>query len=203
MKPNSLFKFAAIATAFALTTHAYAVIIAGLDIIAPPPSVIDDAPGAENTHQQGFNERQGVLLVAPLAVNGGNVPAGTLVNSHMIFLNTPGMLAVTSTATWTFDNVILGVMSDGNGNLEFNSTPLLGAVGTVYPAPFANRGLEGGDSLLIAGNQLTVTMSVTEPGDWIRVVTRATTVPDAGSTLVLLALGACFLGACRRWLWPR
>lgn len=201
MNASTLFRFTAAALALVLMPSTHAVIIGGPDIIAAPASVVDDAPGAENTHQQGFNERQGVLLGAPLAVNGGNIAAGTLVNSHMIFLNTPGNLAVTETATWTFDSLILGVMSNGNGSLEMNSTPLLGSLGTLYPvAPFSNRGLEGGDSYAVVANQLTLTMSVTEPGDWIRVVTQARGVPDYASPLLLFALGVAALGAFRRFL---
>jgi hypothetical protein len=154
-------------------------VIAGPDIIAAPASVIDDPPGATNDHQQAFDEAQGVLLPADLAVDGGIIPAGILVDSHMIFLNTEGGTFATDTQTWTFDGPILGVMSNSNGSLEVASTPILGAAGTVYPAaPFAARGMEGGDSYAVAGNQITVHMSVTEPGDWIRVVTVATTIGE-------------------------
>jgi hypothetical protein len=33
--------------------------------------------------------------------------------------------------------------------------------------------MEGGDNYVVAGNQIEVHMSVTEPGDWIRVITAA------------------------------
>jgi hypothetical protein len=163
----------AILSAFGGAT-ALASVVGGPDIIAAPASIIDDPPGATNDHQQAFDEAQGVLLAANLTVDGGIIPAGTVVDSHMIFLNTDGNTFATDNQTWTFDGFILGVMSDQSGTLEVASSALLGAPGTVYPAaPFNARGMESNDSYLVAGNQITVVMSVTEPGDWIRVVTAA------------------------------
>lgn len=170
---------------------------AGGGIIAAPALVTDAA--VVNTAQQGFDERQGVLLAAPLNVDGAvDVPAGTWVDSHMIFLNKSGAGSLNDTGVkWLFSGTILGVMSDINGNLEAASTALLGALGSTYQAPFGNRGLESDDSYSIAGNQLTVNMHVSQPGDWIRVVTVHT--PDAGSTLSLGAFAGLGLLLARRF----
>jgi hypothetical protein len=149
-----------------------AALIAGQDIIPAPPSVIEDHPGAVNTHQQAFNERLGVRLLEPLAVDGGIIPAGTVVDSHMIFLNTEGPTEVIDWGVvWTFDGPVIGVMSDAEGTLEAASSAILGAPGTTYPEAFHHRGLEPGDSYTVIGTEITVNMRVTEPGDWIRVVT--------------------------------
>lgn len=180
-------------------------------IIAAPPHALDDA--VTNRGQEAFNERQGVLLAAPLAVDGGFIAAGTRVDSHMIFLNSVGTTALSHFGVdWVFSGPILGVMSDGGGTLEAASTPLLGAPATNYTvpfggsgpaAPFPARGLEGNDGTglgpfpkdgyaLIAPNVLRVGMAVTEPGDWIRVVTlNPIPVPAAAPLLggALLALG--------------
>jgi hypothetical protein len=165
-------------------------------IIPPPPAVLN--PFVVNTAQQGFNEQQGVLLLAPLAVDGGNIAAGTLVDSHMIFLNQDDALTGTLShlVTWTFSGVILGVMSDVNGTLEAASTPILGAFGTTYPLGFGNRGLESNDSYLVAGNQITLNLHVSQPGDWVRVVT-ASPIPEPG-TLFLIGSGLAGLALRRR-----
>ena len=153
-------------------------LISGQAIISAPLSVIDDAPGATNGAQQAFDEQQDVLLGAPLPVDVGAVPAGIKVDSHMIFLNTivGTPQTIDQGVVWGFDGPIVGVMSDNNGALEAASNVLLGAPGTVYPGGFNNRGLENNDGYVVAGNEITVDMTVTEPGDWIRVVTAA--IPD-------------------------
>lgn len=171
------------------------------ELISAPSQVLDG--GQTNRRIQGFNERQGVLLTSALSVdnnsqigNGGVVAAGTRVSSHMLFLNSPGG-SLTRTATFTFDGTILGVMSDSGGLLEAASTALLGVTNTTeYPSASGNnsggfvgftaRGLEGNDSYSVLGNQLTITMRVAQPGDWVRVVT---VVPEP-SGIGLFALGA-------------
>jgi len=160
----------------AMTGQAKAVLVTGPDIITAPSSVVNNAAegGAENDHQQGFNEKQGVLLTEPLAVDSGTIAAGKRVNSHMIFLNTPGLEPASDQGkVWTFDGPVLGVMSDSYGELEFASTPILGAPGTTYPDhAFFARGFDNSfDGYAVDGNEITVSMQVVEPGDWIRVVT--------------------------------
>lgn len=164
-------------------------------IISAPSSATNSV--AFNSAQQGFNERQGVTLGAALGVDGGTLAAGLVVDSHMIFLNkqngVSGTLSHTSVA-WTFSGTILGIMTDVNGALESASTSILGAVGTTY-STFSNRGFEGADTASFAGNTLTVSMIVTQPGDWIRVVTAH--VPEPFS-FALMSLGLLGLGFVRR-----
>ena len=163
----------------ALAGVAAAAVISGGTIIPAPASVVNStgAGGAGNLQQEAFNERQGVTLPVAVATDSGIIPAGTVVDSHMIFLNKPdgvGGIIADVGRIWTFDNAIIGVMSNSNGSLEVASSPILGAPGTIYPgAPFGARGMEGGDSYTVSGNSIKVTMRVAQPGDWIRVVTRS------------------------------
>jgi hypothetical protein len=186
------------------------------EIIAAPADVSED--GDYNMAQQGFDEIQGYTLLADLAVDGGSILAGTTVDSHMIFLNTgPGhdeTVANHYGVEWLFSGTILGVMSNRSGSLEIDSTGLLGAPGTLYPdASFNLRGLEGNhwddagcasDCYSVAGNLLNLSMWVSEPGDWVRVVTLADVdvlprveVPAPG-TLLLMGLGLTGISFRRR-----
>ncbi|MFK7912392.1 MAG: PEP-CTERM sorting domain-containing protein [Pseudomonadales bacterium] len=164
-------------------------------IISAPLSVEDDAH--TNTGQEGFNEQQGVTLGVDLATSTpGSIAAGTVIDSHMLFLNTAGNAREEHTnVVWTFSGDILGVMSARNGG-NIAASDFLGAPATTYPGAFTARGLESNDSYTIAGNTLTLNMIVTEPGDWIRVVTAAA-VPAPGA-LGLLGLGLLGLGLRRK-----
>ncbi|WP_199450628.1 hypothetical protein, partial [Vibrio harveyi] len=133
-----------------------------------PNAVLDS--NVSNLGQIGFDEQQLVSLAADLTVDGGTIVKGTNVASHMIFLNNPdgnNSLNAHENVVWEFSSNILGVMSDPGGNLEAASSSFLGAAGTTYPATgFGARGMEGADNYIIDGNKLTVSMYVTQPGDW-------------------------------------
>ena len=185
-------------------------------IIDSPSDLLDDL--VTNDGMRGFDEALGVVTTINHPMDGGAVlAAGTRVDSHMIFLNSEGPTALMHYGvTWTFDGLILGVMSDRGGLLEASSTFELGAPTTNYTAtasgtgaaaPFDARGLERnrggngtGDGYGVNGNQIIVDMYVTEPGDWIRVITASNTndVPEPG-TLALLGLGLLGFGRARRW----
>ncbi|BCG63257.1 MAG: hypothetical protein methR_P0953 [Methyloprofundus sp.] len=142
-------------------------------------TVQEDSP--TNTIQQGFNEKQNVLLTTNLNYTGGTIASGTRVDSHLIFLNTEeGTKKIDTTAVWKFSGDILGIMSNGNGSDFMNSNTLFGdpnnfTIGT-NTGTFNGFGLEGNDEMSFTGNTLELRMLVTEPGDWIRVVT-ASAVP--------------------------
>ena len=183
-------------------------------IIGAPANALDDV--TTNSGMQGFDEAQGVVTTVAHAIDGGVIPAGTRVNSHMIFLNSQGTFALSHFGVdWAFANPIIGVMSDVGGTFEAASTFELGAPATNYTltfggsgpaAPFPNRGLEGnngtglgGDGYqLLAANILRVGMFTTEPGDWIRVITAADLPEPATITLFGFGLAGLGLAARRR-----
>ncbi len=169
------------------------------EIIAAPAGVLNG--NVLNDGQQGFDEAQGVTTsVVHNMDNGRSIAIGTTVDSHMIFLNRNGNSRIDhNDVIWTFSGEILGVMSDRGGLLEAASTFELGAAGTNYPAAgFDARGMEGSDRYdRIGSNMLRVNMAVTEPGDWIRVVTAAA-VPEPSSSIAMLALGLGGLLTLRR-----
>ncbi len=185
-------------------------------IIGAPSDALDDL--VANSGMQGFDEAQGVVTSVAHATDfGGSIAAGTLVDSHMIFLNSLGPALLSHfDVQWTFDGMIIGIMSDRMGALEAVSTFELGAAGTNYTitgpgtgpaAPFPARGMEGtftdGSAVndgysLVAPNILRVGMFVSEPGDWIRVITSTSVaVPEPG-TFILFGIGLAGMGLARR-----
>jgi hypothetical protein len=189
--------------------------IQGASIIDAPADITSS--GATNLVIQAFNEASGVILGHDLAVDNGSISAGNVVDSHMIFLNSPEGISVSGGFTalglisFTFSTAILGVMSDSKGLLEIASsyvpgtlTHYLGAEGTLYPVDwYYSRGMERTDLYEIAGNTIRLRMGVTSPGDWIRVVTAAPVPLPPSVWLFLGALGLTGLSRLRRATPPR
>ncbi len=167
-------------------------------LAAPPASVM---PGALDTTGEtfAFDEQQGVVLAAPLTVDllgapgafvsglpvppTGDIPTGTVVNSHFVHFEPQGLNS--SFGTMTFDGDILGVIFTPAG-LDATDTSL-GNPGTTYPTGNAARGPEfdDEDSFTISGDQRTLEVDWGFPGedpDQLRVITQAeSTQPPPGT----------------------
>ena len=188
--------------------------VGGLSSAGSAPGIIaapgDARPsGAFNTGLQAFDEQQSYTLTSDLAVDGGIVASGQVVSSHMIFLNSGNGTTIAhgaggngSVVSFSFDGMIVGVMSDRSGFLESDSQ-FLGAAGTIYPVdPYGSRGMEMNplvadpDWYAVAGSTIRLGMSVRVPGDWIRVVT-VSAVPLPASFL-LMGTALAGLGAISR-----
>lgn len=187
--------------AMAATQASAAVLTAAGDgeLFGPAPAVIDNGTPAINDNIKAFDEIQDLLLTSDLMTDDGTVGAGRVVSSHMLFLNreADGPRRVGPyEATFTFSGTVLGVFASVGG--QDATDDLLGAPGTDYSGlqGINARGLERNDSYSFAGNSITVDFRVTEPGDWLRVVTVAPVPLPAGA--LLLPMGLAALGAMRR-----
>ena len=202
-KENDMKKIILFASAVLMSFQAQAAIVSGPDIIAAV-SVQEDSP--TNTAQQGFDELQGVVLSRTINVDGGTIAKGTKVDSHLIFLNTQGGTRADDRKRWVFSGDIIGVMSNESGSLMNDSNDLLAAFNDYFTTgsslPFNAAGLEQnniatGDGYTVLGAVLDLRMVVTEPGDWIRVVTVSEVPVPAALWLFAPALMG-FLGLRRK-----
>jgi hypothetical protein len=212
-KENVMKKFLILLSALLLSVQAQAALVgvSGQGLIVSPLTVQEDSVLSltkKGYFQFGFNEAQGVTLNRTIDVRGGTIAKGTKVDSHLVFLNTKGGLDRTKTATWEFSGDVLGVMTDSWGK-DMAATNDLFAFGKYFQQVtdhdpiasqqwFKNLGLEGGgDFANYSGNVLKLGMHVTEPGDWIRVITvSAVPVPAALFLFAPALLG--FLGLRRK-----
>jgi hypothetical protein len=203
IKENVMKKIIGLFSILLLSFQAQAALVSGPDIIAAV-SVQEDSP--TNTAQQAFNEKQSVLLGNAITVDGGTIVSGTLVDSHLIFLNTQGGTRKDDSQRWGFDGAILGVMSNKSGSFMNDTNSLFAAFNDYFTngssLPFNAAGLEQnnintGDGYFIDGLFLDLRMVVTEPGDWIRVIT-ASAVPLPAAAFLFAPALLGFMGLRRR-----
>ena len=163
--------------------------------ISAPASVTNVGPGS-NTHILTFDEAQNYLLTADLQTDSGIISAGTRISSHMVFLNrASGGGSLSLSGSVTFSEMILGTMTSLHGSLlvlsDFLGSP------TIY-TNFDNRGLEFNDSSSFLGTTLSVSLNVTQPGDWMRVITAAPATVPVPASFALMGLALASLVGLRR-----
>jgi hypothetical protein len=182
----------------------------GVTLVSPPAILGPDPFG--RAAFLGFEESQNVTLERALRVDGGWIPAGTLVSSHYILYDPTRITRMN--ATIGFDADVLGVISKGR---RLRRSDWLGVPGVKYRR-FHHRGHERRDSWRMGedGQSVVFRHRAKSPGDYIRVITVGRTpvpppppeivppppVPEPGAAL-LFALGTAFVfHSTRRRLLP-
>jgi hypothetical protein len=168
-----------------------------------------------NVLVRAWNEQQNVTLgqaisvdlVSPGTYNSGNytvqsfsILAGTTVSSHLLYFD-PAQSA-TKRARFEFDSDILGLIVESGGNAsqdKFLKSDFLGNPLTTYPgAHYGNRGIEFGPetiTLEVGLRFIDVSLTASNPGDQIRVITAG--VPEP-ATFALIGGGLLLAGLLRR-----
>lgn len=147
-----------------------------------------------NNNQQSnnlfaFDEQQGVTLLSAI----GSIAAGTIVNSHYVFFD-PGR-SRRAIGYVDFDGDILGVL-DSRSDMEMTDA-LLGNANANYVSVNL-RGLEAPDSFNIMGDRININFRASSPGDYIRVLTAASAVPEPSTWAMMIGGFGLVGGAMRR-----
>jgi len=112
-----------------------------------------------------FEEQQNVLLDADLFLDDtAFIAAGETVSSYYVVFD-PGPNTRVE-ATVDFPDAIIGIIRD---RIELQDSAFLGDASANYLAPNL-LGLESGDTASFSGNQLTIDVRASTPGDSIRVL---------------------------------
>ena len=119
-------------------------------IDVPAPVTVVNEMYTDNLFIKVFDEQQDVTLGASLAydqlqtlVDGGTIPAGTVVDSHYVHFDNVGTsIGKRGVGEITFECPMIGLITQ-DANLAASDIAL-GAAGTAYPAALVNRGLEQG-----------------------------------------------------------
>lgn len=122
--------------------------------------------------------------------------AGTRVSSHYIHFDSPSTSSATASGSVTFSDDIIGVVvRNGTGLRRLDLTDFLG-LGTLFTPNVDQRGLELGANgdvfgISLSSRRIEFSLRITNPGDFIRVLT----VPTPGAAAML---GLAGLAALRR-----
>jgi hypothetical protein len=162
----------------------------GLTIVSAPSLVgpnfiINQGPDAPR--RIIFSEQQNVLLNAPLVMDTGVIPAGTMVNSYFFALNSWYDFHVSTSVT--FDQAVLGISfadlpnpyqnQNQGANPIFLGSNFLGAPGTTYSfaactfCAFEVDTSPDFDTASFLGNTASFDNFYGQPGDFARIITAA------------------------------
>lgn len=179
-------------------------------IVSIDDGLVKSAPGTndplrnfgEGDFIQGFTERTSITLTEDVRIQLGDgsnawLQAGTVVNSHMIYLDPVGTSTTITVENIevSFDSEILGVVT--NVTHMRNTNDLLGLGDLNYfGGTDTNYGANGAaDSELFEGSTLNLSIR-SRLGDYMRVLTVGSSVVPAPGSIALL--GAAGLVGIRR-----
>ena len=175
----------------ALTGRAEATIVSvssnvPVSVAPPPPGTTVDGnflvEGGLNP-AIAFNEQQNVLLANPLITDTGIIDAGTSVDSHYIAFNSA--LPREQSTTITFSGPVLGIVYYTPE--LYSSSEFLGLNTVVYDDDCPACQYEPSNTASFSGNQVFLDSVFWRPGDFARIITAATPVPEPASLLTLIA----------------
>ena len=129
-----------------------------------------------------FDEQQGVLLANSLVTDTATIAAGTRVDSQFVAFN--AVRQRTEATVITLDGTVLGlsVTSIGLGSSDF-----LGLSSLVYNDSCTACGLEPSDNVVVIGNQVFLNSTFGRPGDFLRIISEATPIPEPDMLAVMIA----------------
>lgn len=174
--------------------------VSGQVIVISPPASVLLGGSSHPTSIFAFNERQGVTLASPIAVdiiapgtydtgsdlaNNATVATGTNVDSHFLHSDMRAGGTVERVGSVTYPTQILGVIVT---TARLNPSDVLGNPTTAYPTGVQSRGLElapggtGGD-LVILPDMRTIQLDfkTTSQIDQVRVLTRHNAPPTVNA----------------------
>jgi hypothetical protein len=160
----------------ATSTFAGVTNTVNVDFVSAPSTLEKHLPQNETTRPIIFEELKNVTLLDD--VDG--VPAGTLVNSYMLFWDTPGTTLYDVSGTVFFDEPILAVLGEIDERELLNSThSIFGLPTTYYPSDLdqLDRCTSCRDDVLIVdleSNSVYFEWIVGQSLDAVRILTLAT-----------------------------
>lgn len=206
--------FLSCGAALTLSAAAFGSIIStggSAELIAAPADARLNAL-TSSTAVRVWNEQQLVTLTSGLTVNASLsglyngpadlansvVPAGTVISSHYVHFDSPAGTSANATGSIRFDGDIIGVICVGDSGTDrfLDASDFLSS-GTLYGDGIEARGMElsNNEFFRISNDRrgIEFSMRISNPGDFIRVVT----VP-APSVAALGGLGVAFASRRRR-----
>jgi len=174
---GAIFPVIAVVVALGATGVFAAVTSVTEDMVFLDPSPASVVAGAHESSDEiyVFEEKQNVFLFSDLLTDDSEtIPAGTLVNSHLVHFDPVGSPStmVSVSGTVNFDGEILGLFTTNAGLDDTDAT--FGLTGTQYPTG-SNRKLETGgeapDSATVDGSNLAVDLHANTGIDQVRVIT--------------------------------